>query len=127
MDADLKAYLDALRQDLTQQIVESRQHAEQLNAETRQELSAQMAQLNAETRQELSAQMAQLNAETRQELSAQMAQLNAETRAELGTLIEAVHHEVRLMAEGVSMFNDRSDRLWADHERRIARLDQRLP
>ena len=35
MDPELKAYLDAVFQNLTQQIAQSRQHAEQLNQETR--------------------------------------------------------------------------------------------
>ena len=46
MDPELKAYLDGMHQDLTQQIAESRQHAEQLNQETRQHAE----QLNLETR-----------------------------------------------------------------------------
>lgn len=40
MDAELKVYSDSLRHDLTHEIVESREHAEQLNRATRQELMA---------------------------------------------------------------------------------------
>ncbi len=50
MDAELKAYLDAMRQDLTQQIAGSRQHAERLNQETRQDLMAHAERLNQESR-----------------------------------------------------------------------------
>ena len=35
MDPELKAYLGGMFQNLTQQIAQSRQHAEQLNQETR--------------------------------------------------------------------------------------------
>ncbi|MCL5971153.1 MAG: hypothetical protein M1499_01140 [Firmicutes bacterium] len=40
MDPELKAYLEGMFHNLTQQIAESRQHAEQLNQETRQDLMA---------------------------------------------------------------------------------------
>jgi len=50
MDPELKAYLDGMRQDLTEQIAESRRSAEQLNRETRRELTAHAEQLNRETR-----------------------------------------------------------------------------
>ena len=46
MEPELKAYLDGMRQDLTQQIAESRQHAERLNQETREHAE----QLNRGTR-----------------------------------------------------------------------------
>ncbi|MDA8194277.1 MAG: hypothetical protein M0Z53_09815 [Thermaerobacter sp.] len=49
MDAELKSYLDALRQDVTQQIAASREHADQLNQETRQDLMVHAEQLNRET------------------------------------------------------------------------------
>ena len=48
-DPELKAYLDGMRQDLTQQIAESRLHAEQLNQDTRRDLMAHAEQLNRET------------------------------------------------------------------------------
>ena len=35
MDAELKAYLEEMRKDLTHQILESRVHSERLNQETR--------------------------------------------------------------------------------------------
>ena len=46
MDAELKAYLEEMRKDLTHQIIESRVHSERLNQETRQD----MERLNQETR-----------------------------------------------------------------------------
>ena len=50
MDPELKAYLEGMRQELTQQITESRQHVERLNQETRKDLIAHAEQLNRETR-----------------------------------------------------------------------------
>ena len=53
MDAELKAYLDSMRQDLMA-------HSEQLNQETRRDLMAHAEQLNRETRQHAE----QINRET---------------------------------------------------------------
>ena len=50
MDAELKAYLDAMRQALAEQIAETRQHAERLNQDTRQDLMAHAERLNQDTR-----------------------------------------------------------------------------
>ena len=50
MDPELKAYLEGMFQNLTQQIAQSRGHAERLNQETRQDLMAHAERLNQETR-----------------------------------------------------------------------------
>ena len=100
MDPELKAYLDGMRQDLTQQIAESRQHAERLNQETRQ---------HAE----------RLNQETRQHAE----QLNRETRV----LFEDLRHDIQFVAEGVTTVRDQLGRTIADHEERITNLERRMP
>ncbi len=111
MDEELKDYLDALRQDLTGQIATSSTRAEVLNAETR----AHADGLNAETR----AHAERLNAETR---------AHAEDLHTWGRiLIENVHRDVRVVAEGVQAVNDKLDRIAEDHERRIRRLEERMP
>ncbi|MCL4318830.1 MAG: hypothetical protein M1596_02900 [Firmicutes bacterium] len=104
MDAELKAHLDAMRQALSEQIAESRQHAEDLNKETRQDLTAHAEQLNRETRQ---------HAE----------QLNQETRV----LLEDMRHDLQGVAEGVATVRDQLGRILADHEERITRLERRMP
>lgn len=104
MDAELKVYLDAMRQELTQQIAESRQHTEHLNEETRQDLMAHAEHLNKETRQ---------HAE----------RLNHETRV----LIEDVRHDLQGVADGVLTANQKLDRVLTDHEVRIARPERRIP
>lgn len=119
MDAELKAYLDALRQELSEQIAESRQHAEQLNQDTRRDLMAHAEQLNQATRQDLMAHAERLNQETRQDLTQQI----RETRV----LVEDLRQDLKAVAEGVLTLNDKVDRLMADHEARIARLERRLP
>lgn len=93
MDAELKAYLDALRQALSEQIAESRQRVELLNQETRQDLMAHAERLNQATR----------------------------------VLIEGLRHDLQAVAEGVLTVNDKLDRVTADHEARIARMERRGP
>ncbi len=113
-DPELKAYLDGMRQDLTQQmegvrqdlsqqIVETRQHGEQLNQETRQHVE-------------------QLNQDTRRDLMAHAEQLNRET----GVLIEDVRHQVQLVAEGVMTVNEKLDRFHDEVEAQIFGLDKRV-
>jgi protein-disulfide isomerase-like protein with CxxC motif len=134
MDPELKAYLDALRQELSEQIAESRQHAERLNDETRQDLMAHAERLNQETRQDLMAHAERLNQETRQDLMAHAERLNQETRQDLTqqiqetrVLIEDLRRDLKAVAEGVLTVNDKLDRVMADHEARIARLERRVP
>ncbi len=133
MDLELKVYLDGMRQglmthaeqlnqetrqDLTQQIAESRQHAERLNRETREHAE----QLNQESRQHAE----QLNQGTR--ILAK--QLNQETRI----LMEALHDDVRGVADGVLQLNARLDRLeqsmteqFQQHDKRLMRLEASRP
>ncbi len=66
-----------MRQDLTQQIVESRQHAEQLNRETR-------------------------------------------------ILVEDLHHQIQLVAEGVTTVNEKLDRFHDEVEAKILGIDSRV-
>ena len=80
MDAELKVYLDSMRQDLMA-------HSEQLNQETRRDLMAHAEQLNRETRQ---------HAE----------QINRET----GILVKDLHTKIQFVAEGVSAVNEKLDR-----------------
>ena len=100
VDADLKTYLDAMRHEFRHDNEETRKVAWQLNQETR-----KLAQ--------------QLNQETR-ELAQQ---LNQETRI----LIEAVQHDVRGVADGFIQLDRKIDRIFDDHESRIARLEGRMP
>ncbi|MDA8206493.1 MAG: hypothetical protein M0Z36_10515 [Thermaerobacter sp.] len=121
-DPELKAYLDGMRQDLTQQIAESRLHAEQLNQDTRRDLMAHSEQLNQDTRRDLTAHAEQLNQDTRRDLMAHAEQLNRET----GVLIEDVRHQVQLVAEGVITFNEKLDRFHDEVEAKILGLDSRV-
>ncbi len=116
MDAETRAYLEAMQETLIRRM-------EQLNSETRQDLGEQMVRLNAETRQDLGEQMVRLNAETR----AHAERLNAETRRELGTMIEAVDDKVRLVAEGVIGLREEFGRFAESTERRLTRLEAHLP
>ncbi len=93
MDAELKAYLDAMRQALAEQIAETRQHAERLNQDTRQDLMAHAERLNQDTR----------------------------------VLLEDLRHDLQAVAEGVLTVNDKLDRVTADHEDRISRMERRVP
>ena len=108
-DPELKAYLDGMRQDLTQQIAESRQHAEQLNQSTRQDLMQQMDGM----RQDLTQQIA----ESRQHAE----QLNREARI----LVEDLHHQVQLVAEGVMTVSEKLDR-FHDEVKANFGLDKRV-
>ena len=101
MDPELKAYLDGMRQDLMA-------HAEQLNQDTRRDLMAHAEQLNQDTRRDLMAHAEQLNRET-------------------GVLVEDLHHQIQLLAEGVTTVRDQLGRIIADHETRITRLERRMP
>ena len=100
MEAELKSYLDGLRADLTAQIAASSSRLEMLNAETR----THAERLNAETR-------------------AHAEDLHTQSRI----LIENVHRDVRVVAEGVQSVNEKLDRIAEDHERRIRRLEERMP
>jgi F0F1-type ATP synthase membrane subunit b/b' len=152
MDAEFKAYLDAWRQELSDQIAESRQHAEQLNQATRQELTRQIVefrqqaeQLNQATRRDLMGHVERLIQETRQDLTTHAERLNHKTRQDLAeqiretrddlaeqirqtrVLIENLRHDLQAVAEGVLTVNDKLDRVTADHEARITRLERRVP
>lgn len=100
MDAELKAYLDAMRQDLAGQIVQSRAHTEQLHGEALQR-AEQLHEKTLDHAEQL------------------------HTRARI--LIEAVQHDVRLLADGVVALNEKLDRVADDHEERIQRLERRMP
>ena len=102
-DPELKAYLDGMRQDLTQQIAESRQHAEQLNQSTRQDLMQQMDGM-------------------RRDLVAHTDQRVNETRV----LIEDVRHQIQLVAEGVMNVNEKLDRFHDEVQAKIFGLDSRV-
>ncbi len=122
MEPELKSYLDAMREDLSAQIAASSARTITLNAETR----AHAERLNAEMR----AHAERLNAETRTHAE----RLNAETQAHLEdlhrqnlVLIEDLHQDVRAVAEGVQTVNEKLDRIFSDHERRIRRLEERMP
>ncbi|MHB1505330.1 MAG: hypothetical protein ACYCOS_03880 [Sulfobacillus sp.] len=65
-------------------------------------------------------QMVDLNTETRSESREHGEQLHTQARI----LIEAVHDDIRLVAEGVAMFNEKLDRIAGDHEERIQRLER---
>lgn len=104
VDAELKTYLDALRQDLTQQIAESRQHAEQLNQETRNELMAHTDRRIKDTM-----------AHTDQRIN------------ETHVLMEDLRHDLQGVAEGVLTVNQKLDRYMADTDKRLTRLEHRLP
>ena len=116
MDPELKAYLDGMRQDLMA-------HAEQLKQDTRRDLMAHAEQLNQDTRRDLMAHAEQLNQDTRRDLMAHAEQLNRET----GVLVEDLHHQIQLLAEGVTTVRDQLGRIIADHETRITRLERRMP
>ena len=130
MDPELKAYLDGMFQNLSQQIARSRQE----NQETRQDLTQQIAEsrqyaehLNQQTRQDLTQQIAEsrqhaehLNQGTRQDLIDHMDRRINETYV----LIEDVRHEVQLLAEGIITVRDQLGRVLTDHEERITRLEQ---
>ncbi|MDA8347046.1 MAG: hypothetical protein M0Z66_16525 [Thermaerobacter sp.] len=102
MDQELKAYLDAMRQDLTGQITESRQHAERLNTETRRALTDRMLAMSTETRE---------HAE----------HLHTEARV----LIEDVGTKVGLVWEGVQAIKETLDSKLDDHEHRIQSLERK--
>ncbi|AUW93065.1 hypothetical protein BXT84_03125 [Sulfobacillus thermotolerans] len=107
MDAELKAYLDAMQQTLSAQIAETRQHAERLNQDTRQDLMAHAERLNQDTRVLLE--------DTRVLLE--------DTRV----LLEDLRHDLQAVAKGVLTVNDKLDRVTADHEDRISRMERRVP
>ena len=138
IDAELKAYLDDMHRDLTQQIAESRQHAERLNQETGESLIAHAERLNQETRKDLITHAERLNQETSEDLIARMERLNQETRKDLiahaeqlnretRVLVEDVRHQIQLMAEGVTTVRDQLGRIITDHEGRITHLERRVP
>lgn len=71
-------------------------------------------------------------------LVTRMVDLNTETRAQARehaerlhtkavVLIEAVHQDVRIVAEGVATVNEKLDRIADDHEQRIQRLERKAP
>jgi hypothetical protein len=101
------------RRDLTQQIVESREHAERLNEETRHELTQQIAESREHAER--------LNQETRHDLIDHMDRRINETHV----LIEDVRHEVQLLAEGIITIREQLGRILTDHEERITRLERR--
>jgi hypothetical protein len=101
VDAETRAYLEAMQETLIRRM-------EQLNAETRRDLSEQLVMLNAETR-------------------AHAGELNAQTRRELGTMIEAVDDKVRLVAEGVIGLREDFSLFAESTERRLERLEAHLP
>ena len=133
VEPELKSYLDAMREDLSAQIAtssaraetsdaETREHAVRLNAKTREHAE----RLNAKTREHAE----RLNAGTREHAE----RLNAETREHFEELhrqdrilIEDLHQDVRAVAEGVQTVNEKLDRICSDHERRIQRLEERMP
>ena len=90
----------ATRQDLTQQIAESRQHAEQLNTQTRQDLHRRID-------------------ETHQRID--------DTTRETRVLLEDMRHQIQLLAEVVTTVRDQLGCIIADHEERITRLERRIP
>ena len=96
MDAELKAYLDSMREELMA-------HSGQLNQETRRDLMTHAEQLNRETRQ---------HAE----------QINRET----GILVEDLHTKIQLVAEGVSAANEKLDRFRDEVQTQIDQLDRRV-
>ena len=118
MDEELKGYLETLRQDLTEQIGASSAGYEHGNTETR--LHAE--RLNAETL----AHAERLNAETRADLERFRAHMD-DQHSWARILIENLHNDVRLVAEGVKTVNDKLDRMFEDHEMRIKRLEERMP
>ena len=122
MDPELTAYLESMFHNLTEQIVQSRQHAEQQNQETRKDLMAHAEQQNQETRKDLMAHAELLNQETRKDLMTHATQLNQETRV----LIEALRHDLQGVADGVLTVNQKLDRSIADHEARLIRLERRM-
>ena len=99
IDPDLKAYLDSMRQDLTDQIAGVCEHAERLNRETRE---------HAE----------QLNQETREHAE----RLNQETRV----LLEDVRHDVKGVADGVLLLNEKLALFQEATVREISNLDHRV-
>lgn len=107
MDPELKAYLEDMRHDLKQEILDSRLHAERQNQETRQDMMTHAERLNQETRQDMMAHAERLNQETR-------------------LLIEVVRDDVRGIADGVIQINTRLDRLEQSVDERFQQHDQRL-
>jgi hypothetical protein len=99
--AETRAYLEAMQDTLIRRM-------EQLNGETRRDLSEQMVRLNAEA-------------------PAHAEELNAQRRREFGTMIEAVDDEVRLVAEGVIGLTENFSRLVESTERRLERLEDQVP
>ncbi len=99
MDIELKAYLDSIAGNLTEQIIASREHAEALNQATRAEMMTQ-------------AQESRHYAED----------LNRGTRV----LLEDLRHQVQIVAEGVGVISDKIDRLRDDMDQKINALDARV-
>ena len=129
MDEEIKGYLESLRQDLTEQIAASSAGSEQVNAETRlhaERLNAKSLAHAEHLSAESLAHTERLNAETRADLERFRAHADDQhTWARI--LIENLHHDVRLVAEGVKTVNDKLDRIFEDHEMRIKRLEERMP
>ena len=132
IDPDLKAYLDSMRQDLTDQIAGVSEHAERLNRETREhaerlnrETREHAERLNQEARehaerlsQEAREHAERLNQETREHAE----QLNQETRV----LLEDVRHDVKGVADGVLLLNEKLALFQEATVREISNLDHRV-
>ena len=73
------------------------------------------------------AQISTLLAATEERLRSEIRTGDAETRRHMGVLIEDVSGRVQLVAEAVQMLDQKVDRLHADHERRLRRLESPRP
>ena len=130
----------ATKDELRAEIAESRRHAEGLAAENRQHAEALAADGRAYTEQ-LVDQVRQhaegLAAENRRHAEALAAENRVytdERTRRLEVLIESLRDDVRLIAEAQVVGFQRQERMWRDarrlilgHERRITRLEARMP
>ncbi len=119
MDAELKAYLDAMRQDLMD-------HTAQVNKETRHDLMAHTAQLNKETRHDLMAHTNHLIEGLREDTTRRFDAVDQQIN-ETHVLLEDLRHYLQGVAEGVTTVREQLGRTIADHEERLTRLERRVP
>ena len=133
MDQELREYLDAMQESLVTQTKDSREHAEHLHAQAighAEHLHAQATEHAEHLHAQAIEHAEHLIAETRKDLTVLIVESREHAdhlHTEARVLIERVDAKTSLIWEGVKAIRETLDGRLEDHERRIQRLERRVP
>jgi DNA anti-recombination protein RmuC len=119
----LDARFDRLRQDLRQDIQASADQLRQdLRQEFRQDIQASAAELRQDIRHDIQASAAELRQEFRQDIQASA----VETRRHFEVIAESLRSEIQVVAEGLSMLDEKVERFRDEVHQEFGKVDRRF-